>query len=102
MSEQKLLEERKASFMDKIKFYTESLSKAQKNVSELDSLLQSQRGQLTELKEARNSVEKLRGKVEEQLDIALLILEKARLAVTRFDSDLTCNGKRRGRGNLTF
>ncbi|HZW57190.1 MAG TPA: chromosome segregation SMC family protein [Nitrososphaerales archaeon] len=88
-SEMKLLEERKVSLHDKMKFYSEALVEARKNISGLENLLQSQRGELVELHESRASVEALRKKVEEQLELALLILEKAQLAVTRYDSDLS-------------
>ncbi|MHB8566570.1 MAG: AAA family ATPase [Nitrososphaerales archaeon] len=85
---QRIIEETKAGLRDKIKFYIEGISSAQKNISDLEALLESNRGELTQLKESRSGVEKMRVKVAEQLDIAFMILDKAHLAVTRYDSDL--------------
>ena len=88
-SEIKLLEERKVSLHDKMRFYSEALVEARKNISGLENLLQAQRGELVGLRQSRQSVEAMRKKVEEQLEVALLILERAQLAVTRYDSDLS-------------
>ncbi|MGI0092413.1 MAG: hypothetical protein ACREBS_11965, partial [Nitrososphaerales archaeon] len=74
---------------DKIKFFEENLSTAKRNISDLESLLSYQRNELDDLKQSRVSMEKLGRRVEEQLNVALLILEKAQEAVRSYDSELS-------------
>lgn len=88
-NETRLLEGSKNSLQEKIKFFNDGIISAQKNISELEVRLDAHRGDLTKLKESRAAVEKVQKKVSEQLDIALMILEKAQLAVTKYDSDLS-------------
>ena len=88
-NETRLLEESKNSLQEKIKFYNDGIVSAQKNIADLEALLDSHRGDISKLKESRAAVERLQKKVSEQLDIALVILDKAQLAVTKYDSDLS-------------
>lgn len=80
--------DRKLSIQDKIKFFEENLSAARKNISDLESLLEQQKEELTGLRESRSSMVKISDKVEAQLQAALAILEKAQEAVRSFDSEL--------------
>ena len=88
LSEQRSAEDRIVSIQDKMKFYDESIEEATKSIGELGSILASQRGELSEIHESRMRFEHLRKRVEQQLDIAALILEKTQNAVTKYDSDL--------------
>jgi len=85
----KLLGESKSGLQEKIKFYTDGIVSAQRNIADLENLLEAHKGELAQLRETRSGVESMRRKVSEQLDIALTILDKAQLAVTRYDSDLS-------------
>ncbi|MGI0084118.1 MAG: hypothetical protein ACREBQ_03460, partial [Nitrososphaerales archaeon] len=87
--EQGSAEERLSSLKEKMKFYEESFSEATKRIEELESILTSQKGELGEIHETRLRFERLRQKVEQQLDLAVLILEKTQNAVTKYDSDLS-------------
>ena len=88
-NDSKLLEEKRSSLQEKIRFYIDGIASAHKSILELESLLGTQRSELSSLRESRIGVEKIQKKVEEQLDIAMLILEKAQLIVTKYDSDLS-------------
>ncbi|MDG6923914.1 MAG: chromosome segregation protein SMC, partial [Nitrososphaerota archaeon] len=81
--------DRKSSMQDKIKFFEENLASAKKNIDDLESLLTYQRTELSGLRESRLNMEKLSRRVEEQMNIALLILEKAQEAVRGYDSELS-------------
>ena len=88
-SELKTGGERKISIQDKIKFFDDHLSTAKKNIVALEELLTSQRVELRELQSSKSKVDKLSRKVEAQLNIALLILEKAQGAVRDYDSEFS-------------
>lgn len=81
--------DRKVSIQDKIKFFDENLSVAKKNISDLESLLSTQRNELEGLRQSKTSIEKLSRRVEDQMNVALLILEKAQDAVRSYDSELS-------------
>ncbi|MHB1909167.1 MAG: AAA family ATPase [Nitrososphaerales archaeon] len=88
LSQVKSTEERLVSIQEKIKFYVESSSEAEKSISEIEAILQAQREELGQIEETKEKIEKLRKKVEQQLDIAAIILEKTQGAVIKYDSDL--------------
>ncbi|MFI5419375.1 MAG: AAA family ATPase, partial [Nitrososphaerales archaeon] len=88
-SELKTGGERKISIQDKMKFFDDHLSTAKKNIVALEELLTSQRVELRELQSSKFKVDKLSRKVEAQLNIALLILEKAQDAVRDYDSEFS-------------
>src|SRR5579862_2280277 len=81
--------DRKSSTQEKIKFFEENLTSAKKNIGSLEELLSVQRSELTELRSSRIKMEKLGRKVEAQLGIALMILEKATEAVRDYDSEFS-------------
>ncbi len=89
LSEQRSAQDRLFSVQEKMKFYEENLSEASKSIHELESILLSQRGELSQIQDTRTRLEQLRKRVEQQLDIAALILEKTQNAVTKYDSDLS-------------
>jgi chromosome segregation protein len=82
-------QDRKLSIQDKIKFFEENLSSARKNIGDLENLLTFQRNELNGLRQSRTSMERLGRRVEEQLNVALTILEKAQEAVRSYDSELS-------------
>ncbi|HVB12611.1 MAG TPA: chromosome segregation SMC family protein [Nitrososphaerales archaeon] len=82
-------QDRRLSIQDKIKFFEENLTSAQKSISDLDTLLTYQRNELNGLRQSRTNMDKLSKRVEEQLNIALMILEKAQEAVRGYDSEMT-------------
>ncbi|MDG6996801.1 MAG: chromosome segregation protein SMC [Nitrososphaerota archaeon] len=88
-SELRSLEDRSTTIRERIKFFEESLSTAKKNITDLEGLLSSQRVELEDLRRSRTELEKLNKRVEEQLGIAALILEKAQNAVRKYDSEIT-------------
>ncbi len=88
-SELQTLEDRSTTIREKIRFFEESLSNAQRNISDLEGLLASQRAELQDLKESRAKLERLNKRVEEQLNAAAVVLEKANDAVRKYDSDLS-------------
>ncbi len=77
-----------ASVQEKIKFYTEGAQGVQKSMEEIGAMLGIQRQEMSELQNAKSRIETLRKRVEHQLEIAGLIVEKTRNVVTKFDSDL--------------
>ena len=77
------------SIQEKIKFYTEGSLDAQKGIEEIDSILESQRNGLEEVQNSKQKLLHLRRRIEQQLDIATLILQKTQNVVTKFDSDLS-------------
>jgi chromosome segregation protein len=77
------------SIQEKIKFYTDGSREAQTSMAEIESILESERGELREIHDSKQKIERLRKKVEAQLDIAALILQKTQSVVTKFDSDLS-------------
>ncbi len=82
-------QDRKLSIQDKIKFFEENLTSAKKNIGDLENLLTYQRTEVDGLRQSRTNMEKLARKVEEQMNVALLILEKAQQAVRGYDSELS-------------
>ncbi|MCL4519176.1 MAG: chromosome segregation protein SMC, partial [Thaumarchaeota archaeon] len=88
-SELHALEDRSSSIRERIRFFEESLSTAKKNIADLEALLSSQRLALEDLKQSRTKLEKLNKRVEDQLSIAVLVLEKAQAAVRKYDSELS-------------
>ena len=89
VSNKKIAEDRLLAIQDKMKFYADSLSEAKQSIRELDSLLIAQKAELGEMHETKSKFDSLRKRVEAQLDIAALILEKTQNAVTKYDSDLS-------------
>jgi chromosome segregation protein len=87
LSELQSARDRKISAADKIVYFEESLSKARNNIQSLEDLLSSQRSALDNLKSSRLKMERLSRKVDAQLGIALMILEKATTAVRDYDSE---------------
>ena len=77
------------SIQEKIKFYTDGSREAQASMTEIESILESQRGELGEIRDSKRKIEHLRKKIEQQLDIAALILQKTQSVVTKFDSDFS-------------
>jgi chromosome segregation protein len=77
------------SIQEKIKFYTDGTLQAQTSIREIESLIERQTGELAEIQDSKRKIERLRKKIEQQLDIAALILQKTQSAVTKFDSDLS-------------
>ena len=88
ITELKTAQDRKLSIQDKIKFFEENLFSAKKNIADLESLLKYQRGEMDGLRQSRTNMEKVGRRVEEQSNVALLILEKAQEAVRSYDSEL--------------
>ncbi len=82
-------QDRKLSVQEKIRFFEEHLSSARKSISDLEYLLSYQRTELNGLRQSRTKMEKLGRRVEDQLSLALLILEKAQEAVRDYDSELS-------------
>ena len=82
-------QDRRLSIQDKIKFFEENLASAQKSISDLDTLLTYQRNELNGLRQSRTNMDKLSKRVEEQLNIALMILERAQEAVRGYDSEMS-------------
>lgn len=89
ITELRSAQDRKLSIQDKMKFFEESLSSARKNIDDLEKLLTYQRTELEGLRQSRSGMEKLGRRVEDQLNIALTILQKAQEAVRGFDSELS-------------
>ena len=81
--------DRKLSIQDKIKFFEENLTAARKNISDLENLLSSHRDELEEIRRTRTDFEKLRERVEGQLNLAAVVLQKAQEAVLTYDSELS-------------
>ncbi len=79
--------DRKSSTADKTKFLEENFAKATNNIQSLEDLLSSQRSELDGLRSSRIKMERLSRKVDGQLDVALMILEKATEAVRDYDSE---------------
>ncbi|MDA4130170.1 MAG: chromosome segregation protein SMC [Thaumarchaeota archaeon] len=88
-SELKADREKKLAIQDKIRFFEEGLSTAKKNILELENLLDSQRNELSDLRSSKSKIDRLSKRVEAQLGIALLILEKAQEAVRDYDSEVS-------------
>jgi len=81
--------DKKTSAQEKIKFFEENLASARRNIQSLEDLLSSQRLEVNNLRFSRMKMEKLSRKVEAQLGIALMILEKATEAVRDYDSEFS-------------
>lgn len=81
--------DRKLSIQDKIRFFEENLSTAKKNIFDLENLLSSKHNELDGIRQTRVDFERLKQKVEDQLNLAALVLQKARDAVQSYDSNLS-------------
>jgi chromosome segregation protein len=88
INERRAAEDRLASVREKIKFYDSSLAEVTKSIEQISGILTSQRNELGQIQNERMRFEHLRGKLEQQLDAAALILQKTQNAVTKYDSDL--------------
>ncbi len=88
-SAQNSMEEKLSSDREKIRFYEENLASAEKSIADLRAILSDQMGQLGLMEDQKEKLLTLGRRVEEHLDIALLILEKAETAVVKHDSDLS-------------
>ncbi|HKW03958.1 MAG TPA: chromosome segregation SMC family protein [Nitrososphaerales archaeon] len=89
VSDKRLAEDRLLAIQDKMKFYADSLFEAKRSIEELGSLLIAQKAELGEMHDTKAKFDDLKKRVEAQLDIAALILEKTQNAVTKYDSDLS-------------
>ncbi len=81
--------ERRSSIQDKIKFFEENLTAAKRNISDLEKLLSSQRAELDGIRQTKTTFEKLRQRVEAQLNVAAIVLQKAQEAVLTYDSEFS-------------
>jgi chromosome segregation protein len=88
ISESRTLEERAILIQEKIRFYADNSNGAQQSLTEIESVLESQRDELRAIRDSKQKIESLRRKIEEQLDIAALIVQKTQSVVAKFDSDL--------------
>ncbi len=75
--------------LEKKKFFDESLGKAGNTIKELENLLSSETGELSKLQKSREDLERLRKRIDAQLEIAASIIEKTQTVVTRYDSNLS-------------
>lgn len=89
ISERRGEEEKLTTIDEKVRFYTEGSRDAQDKMNEIQTLLEAQKEELGEISSSKHKIERLTKKVEQQLDIAALILQKTQNAVTKYDSDLT-------------
>jgi chromosome segregation protein len=89
ISELRSCQERLASTKEKIKFYTDGASEARKSMDEIQSILHDEKLELSQIRESKQKIERLRTKIEAQLDIAALIVQKTQNVVNKFDSDLS-------------
>lgn len=88
-SELQALDDRSSSIRERIRFFDESLSTAKKNITDLEALLSSQRLALEDLSRSREKLDKLNKRVEDQLSMSVVVLEKAQDAVRKYDSEVS-------------
>jgi chromosome segregation protein len=88
LSDLRSLKDKLTSIQEKIKFYTDGSREAEVSMEEIESLLQTERGELQEIRDSKRKIERLQKKVEAQLGLATLIVERTQSVVTKFDSDL--------------
>lgn len=88
VSRKKSAEDKLVQSIERRKSFDESLGKANDTIGELEKLLSSESEELSRLLKSRSDLDKLRKKLEIQLDIAAAIVEKTQTVVTKYDSNL--------------
>jgi chromosome segregation protein len=81
--------EKLVALQEKIQFFEDEYLKGQKSIDGISSILVSQKKGLLEIKESKQKILNMQKKIEQQLEIATLILQRTQNVITKFDSDLS-------------